>query len=144
MKFSLSEVEELLPGYLSGDLSEKERTIIDEWRKESPENESVYQESCRAWEAIPLLNEMEQFNSFEALKKVNKRIIKSDYSGWWTIIQRIAAILLLPLLVLFRLSDNTKFLSEKSAGRKCCDANCLFQTGNGFKVFSSRWNKGLA
>jgi transmembrane sensor len=99
MKFSLSEVEKLLPLYLSGELADKERAIIDGWRKESPENESVYQESCRSWEAISLLNEMEQFNSFEALKKVNKRIIKSDYSGWWTIIQRIAAILLLPLLV---------------------------------------------
>jgi ferric-dicitrate binding protein FerR (iron transport regulator) len=99
MKFSLSEVEELLPLYLSGDLSDKERTMIDEWRKESPENESVYQESCRAWEVIPLLNEMEQFNSIEALKKVNKRLIKADNSGWWTIIQRIAAILLLPVLV---------------------------------------------
>jgi len=99
MKFSLSEVEELLPLYLSGDLSDKECTMIDEWRRESPENESVYQESCRAWEVIPLLNEMEKFNSIEALKKVNKRLIKAENSGWWTIIQRTAAILLLPVLV---------------------------------------------
>ena len=69
MKLSLSEVEELLASYLSGDLTDKERTMIDEWRKESPENESVFKESCRAWEVIPLLNEMEKFNSFEALEK---------------------------------------------------------------------------
>lgn len=99
MKLSLSEVEELLSLYLSGDLSEKERILIDEWRKESPENESLYQESCRACEAIPLLNEMEKFNSFEALKKVNKRINRTDYSGWCTIIQRIAAILIMPVLM---------------------------------------------
>ena len=99
MKYTLSEIEELLSSYLSGDLPDKERTIIDEWRKESPENESVFQESCRAWEVIPLLNEMEKFNSFEALKKVNKRLIKADNSDWLTIIQRIAAILLLPVLV---------------------------------------------
>jgi transmembrane sensor len=99
MKFSMSEVEDLLPGYLSGDLSENERTMIDEWRKDSPENESVYLEYCKAWEAIPLLNEMEKFNSFDALKKVNKRLIKTNFSGLWTIIQRVAAILLLPVLV---------------------------------------------
>ena len=58
MKLGLSEVEELLSLYLSGDLSEKERILIDKWRKESPENESLYHESCRAWEAIQLLNEM--------------------------------------------------------------------------------------
>jgi ferric-dicitrate binding protein FerR (iron transport regulator) len=42
---------------------------------------------------------MEKFNSFEALKKVNKRLIKTNFSGLWTIIQRVAAILLLPVLI---------------------------------------------
>ena len=99
MKFIFSEIEELLPGYLSGDLSDKDRSIVDEWRKESSENEALYQETLKAWEAIPLLHEMEQFNSFEALKKVNTRISQPYSSNWRTIFQRTAAILLLPLLV---------------------------------------------
>lgn len=99
MKYTLSEIEELLPKYLSGELPDQERAMIDEWSKESPENETFFQETRRAWEVIPLLNEMEKFNSFEALKKVNKRLIKSENSNWFTIIQRIAAILLLPVLV---------------------------------------------
>lgn len=94
-----NEVEKLLPGYLSGDLSDSDRSMVDEWRKESPENEKLYLESLKAWDAIPLLREMEQFNSFRALEKVNSRIIKSDTLKWWIYIQRIAAILLLPLLV---------------------------------------------
>jgi transmembrane sensor len=98
MKFSFSEIEELLPGYLSGDLSDKDRLIVDEWRKESSGNEALYQENLKAWEAIPLLHEMEQFNSFEALKKVNTRISQPISSNWRTIFQRAAAILLLPLL----------------------------------------------
>ncbi len=99
MKFTQSEIEELLPSYLSGDMPDKERAMIEDWRQESPENESIYQESCRAWEVIPLLKEMEKFNSFEALTKVNKRLIKAENSNWRTIIQHIAAILLLPVLV---------------------------------------------
>ena len=99
MKLSKHEVEDLLPGYLSGDLPEKEMNMIDEWRKESSENESVYKESCMAWEAIPLLDEMENFNSFEALKKVDARLRRNSHIGWITISQRIAAVLLLPLLV---------------------------------------------
>ncbi|MCX6325498.1 MAG: DUF4974 domain-containing protein [Bacteroidia bacterium] len=99
MKFTFSDVEESLPGYLSGDLSDNDRSIVDEWRKESPENEALYRESLKAWEAIPLLHEMEQFNSFEALKKVNTRLSQTYSSKWWVIIQRVAAILLLPLLV---------------------------------------------
>jgi len=99
MKLSFSEIEKLLPGYLSGDLSDKDRSMVYEWRKDSPENEALYLESLKAWEAIPLLHEMEQFNSFEALKKVNTRLSQSNYSRWMINIQRAAAILLLPLLV---------------------------------------------
>ena len=99
MKIRISEIDELLPDYLSGDISNKDRTIVDSWRMDSLENEALYLECVKAWEAIPLLHEMEQFNSFEALKKVNTRISKSGSSKWWVIIQRVAAILLLPLLV---------------------------------------------
>lgn len=98
-KVTFSEIEKLLPGYLSDDLSDADRSMIDEWRKESPENEEFYRESLKAWNAIPLLQEMEQFNSFRALEKVNSRIIKSDSLKWWIYIQRVAAVLLLPLLV---------------------------------------------
>ena len=99
MGLSFSEIEELLPGYLTGDLSGEDRSKVDEWRKESPENEALYRESLKVWEAIPLLHEMEQFNSFDALKKVSIRISQSNHSKWMVNIQRAAAILLLPLLV---------------------------------------------
>lgn len=99
MDYGYRELEELLPGYLSGDLPDKDRMMIDEWRTASPENELVFQESLKAWEAIPLLYEMEQFNSFEALKKINTRISNQEKTKWWIPLQRIAAILLLPLLI---------------------------------------------
>ena len=99
MSISFSKVEELLPGYLSGELSDKDRAIVDHWRIELPENESFYCESLKAWEALSLLNEMKQFNSFEALKKINPKLSEPKATTWWIKIQRIAAILLLPLLV---------------------------------------------
>ena len=96
---SFSEIEALLPGYLSGDVSDKDRAVIDDWRNESHENEAIYLESLKAWEAMILLNEMEQFNSFEALRKINTKIIQPQSAKWWITIQRVAAILMLPLLV---------------------------------------------
>ncbi|HAQ20378.1 MAG TPA: hypothetical protein DCR40_14280 [Prolixibacteraceae bacterium] len=99
MNYGYRELEELLPGYLSGDLPDEDRAMINEWRIESPKNESLFQDSLKAWEAIPLLREMEQFNSFEALKKINTRISNQETTKWWIPIQRIAAILLIPLLI---------------------------------------------
>jgi transmembrane sensor len=99
MEYDYFDLETLLPGYLSGELPDKDRAMIDEWRVESPENEIIFQESLKAWEALPLLQEMEQFNSFEALKKINTRISNQATTKWWIPIQRIAAIMVLPLLI---------------------------------------------
>ncbi len=98
MKVIKYEIEKLLPEYLSGEISDKNRAIIDEWRIASAENEALFREYVKAWEALPLLQEMEQFNSFEALKTVTRKISKPGPAAWKKTLQRIAAILLLPLL----------------------------------------------
>ena len=98
MNFSNKEFDELLPGYLSGDMSEEERAAIEQWRAASAENEAHYLNSLKAWESIWLLQEMEQFNSFEALNKVNPRLTHSGSSNWLNVIKLVAAIFVLPLL----------------------------------------------
>ena len=96
----IRDMEELLPGYFSDNLSDSDRAIIDEWRKESVENENIYKESLNAWKAMPLLHEMERFNSFDALKKVNYRISDQKKSNRFIFfVQRIAASLMIPLLI---------------------------------------------
>lgn len=99
MSISKIEFDELLPGYLSGELSEEERTLMDDWRAHSAENELHYLNSWKAWESISLLQEMEQFNSFEALNKVNDRIKHTSPAKWLTVLKQVAAIFVLPLLV---------------------------------------------
>lgn len=99
MEISKNRIEELLPGYLSGDVSDKDRVMMNDWRSESPENEVIYLESLKAWEAMILLSEMEQFNSFEALRKVSTKISQPQFAKWWIKLQQVAAILILPLLV---------------------------------------------
>ena len=94
-----SDVEDLLPGYLSEDITDKDRAVVVEWLMESAENEILFNEIKTAWEARPVLNEMEQFNSFEALRKVNLKLPSANSRRWWNTLQRIAAILLIPLLV---------------------------------------------
>lgn len=116
MRINFSEVETLLPGYLSGDLPDNDRAFVDEWIKESPENEACFLEFEKAWESMPLLNEMERFNSFEALKKVHARLFYKDSPGWLIRFQRAAAILLIPLLVYSGyITLNNKFSQKKSA-----------------------------
>lgn len=99
MNNSNNEIEEMLIGYLSGDLSEEKKIIVDKWRQESNENEKTFQEMHYIWNAAPILNEMEKFNSFEALKKIQPKLDKTAAIRWITTLQRAAAVLIIPLLV---------------------------------------------
>lgn len=98
MSFSTADFEALLPAYLAGELSVDEKNRVDEWRSSSAENELHFQQSMKAWESLSLLQEMEQFNAFEALAKVNARIGKSGSLRIISFVKWAAAILLLPLL----------------------------------------------
>lgn len=122
MKISNERIEELLPGSLSGELSDKDRAMIDDWRNESPENEAIYLESLKAWEALSLLNEMEQFNSFEALRKVSAKITQPHFAKWWISLQRVAAILILPLLVY------SGYMTIKNQPKNNSPENLMMQT----------------
>lgn len=99
MNLNLKDIEFWLPQYFPGNLSEEKRAIIDEWRQHSSENEDIFQQNLRAWDAIPLLKEMEQFNSFEALRKIEPRLKPTFQLRWKGNIQRWAAILLLPMFI---------------------------------------------
>ncbi|MDF1546615.1 MAG: DUF4974 domain-containing protein [Bacteroidales bacterium] len=99
MKESNIEIETKVISYLSVELTESECIEIDDWRRESSENEKLFQEIRLGWEAIPLLHEMENFNSFEALKTVNNRLESHDKIHWIRSLQKIAAILIIPLIL---------------------------------------------
>lgn len=98
MKFSSNDFDELMPGYLSGDLSAEDRAKMEQWRASSLENEEYYRDSLKAWESMSLLQEMEQFNSFDALRSINSRLIDSKSTIWINRIKLLAAIFVLPLL----------------------------------------------
>lgn len=93
-----NEIEDILIAYLSGDISDEKRSYVESWRKESPENEKLFKEMQYGWNAMSLLQEMEQFNSFEAFKKIDPQLNQASGFRWLSILQRIAAVLIIPLL----------------------------------------------
>lgn len=100
MDKSLKEIEDLFPGYFSDDISEDNRVAVDAWRKESPENEKTFQVAAVAWRSVKILDEMQHFDSFNALRSVNSRLKQTKKTTqFFKYIQRIAAILVIPLFV---------------------------------------------
>lgn len=94
--------ENLLTTYFSGKLKDEEKQIIDEWKNSYEENLLIFENAEKVWKSLNLLQEMRTYNASQALLKVNNKIgqqplNKHGFLFYW---QRIAAVLLLPLLVL--------------------------------------------
>lgn len=98
MNISIEAFEELLPSYLADDLSDENKALVESWRAATPENEEHFHRSVKAWESVSLLQEMEKFNSFEALTQVNSRINRSETFRLLNFVKLAAAIFLLPIL----------------------------------------------
>ena len=114
MNKNFREIEDLFSGYFSGELSEDERKLVDQWRNESSENDKIFKVASSAWGSLLILNEMEQYNSFGALKDVSSRLPKSRTLKWVRYFQRIAAVIVIPLMIYAAYTEiNNRILDEK-------------------------------
>lgn len=92
-------IEALLPGYFLGKLNSNDRKEIESWKNASLENLTLFNEYLEVWESMGRLDEMEKIDTHTALQKVTDEISKEKRSIRLVYaFQRIAAILILPLL----------------------------------------------
>lgn len=92
--------ELLLIRYMRGELSGEEFTVVDKWINESAENRKIAEDCFYLSWAVSSLNTMKKVSTRKALEKVNKRIKKQRWVPVYRKLQQVAAILLLPLLIL--------------------------------------------
>lgn len=94
-------IENLLPDYFSGEINDADRIKIEFWKNESIENKKYFDEMAVVWNSGAILEGMQQFNSGEALKKINSRLSQKNFNSHQFVkkLQKIAAILILPLLI---------------------------------------------
>lgn len=91
--------EHTLLSYYSGTLSTEQRQEVDLWLQESEENRKIARDVHYIYMATDTLNTIKEVNSEDALIQVKKRFRKSKKTGYLVWFQRVAAILILPLLI---------------------------------------------
>lgn len=91
--------EHTLLSYYSGTLSTEQRQEVDLWLQESEENRKIARDVHYIYMATDTLNTIKEVNSEDALIQVKKRFHKSKKTGYLVWFQRVAAILILPLLI---------------------------------------------
>ncbi len=93
--------EQLLWNYFSGAITPDQKTVIESWIQESEENKKMAQDIEYIYFATDTLNIIKSVDSTSALKEVKEKINrKRDYKHSFIFqLQRIAAILIIPLLI---------------------------------------------
>lgn len=90
--------ESILLDYLTGVLLPTQRKEVEAWLEQSEENRKIARDIQYIYQASDTIRTIEEINAADALKLVKKRIHKSGNKTFIVWFQRIAAILLLPLL----------------------------------------------
>lgn len=92
------DIENLLPRFCEGLVTEEEARQVEEWIQEDEEHQKIVARTHALYLAADTLYALQNINTEEALKKVRSKVIRKKISVWeWT--QRIAAVMSIPLLI---------------------------------------------
>lgn len=92
-------IEQLLPGYFNGILTEADKATVEIWKDLSQQNQEIFSQSEKVWQLLHQLSEMKRYDPQKALQQVNQKINQSTSQRWWNLWQKVAAILVIPLLI---------------------------------------------
>ena len=102
--------EDIIVKCLAGEAEQHELTMVDQWRKASPENEQKYQQLQKLWESSANLNERPKLDVEKAWNKVNSKIEAPkgkivSFKNYWMAAASVVVIIGLSL-IFFRNGDS--------------------------------------
>ncbi len=92
------EAATLLPDYFNGSISDENKELVDKWRNLSEENNQKFNALLDVVMDFRALDAVSRIDMESALRTVNRRISRKR-RAWVHYIERVAAILAIPLLV---------------------------------------------
>ena len=92
-------IEALLPLYIEGKASDEQARLVEAWIAESGEHQEILNSELALYRDTDTLFTMEDVDVEHGLKAVNNQLFKNRCIVVWHMIERVAAILLIPLLL---------------------------------------------
>ncbi len=92
-------IEMLITRSFLGELNNSEKAELQSWLDASNENRSFYLEQKKVWEAVESLEKMKLIDEKGAFKKVSNSLFTNKRGSVFVTLQRIAAILFIPLFI---------------------------------------------
>lgn len=100
-------IDDILPRYCEGDVSPEERMLVEEWMSQSDDNYRIAKQIHAIYLAADTLHVIEKVDTEKALTNVTARMTPSRKVNWLLWMQRIAAVLFIPVLIALLVQDYT-------------------------------------
>lgn len=100
METNNQHITELLPLYFEGELSETDKLTVEQWIAESQEHQSITNEMAHIYIGIDALYVRQHTDSDKAYQHLNRKLRKNTFKQYLIRLERIAAILLIPVLMI--------------------------------------------
>lgn len=114
------DMDQLIVQDFSGLITPEDRVLLENWRGESAENQRYYSEQKKLWNLFSLQQKMQAIDEKRAYRQVSSKLFTPKIN-WWARVQRFAAILLLPVLVV----SGIYFFSQKQHNEQY---SCVYNT----------------
>lgn len=98
-------VNDLLPRYCEGEVSDEERRLVEAWTNLSEENYRIAKQIHTIYLATETTHVLERIDTERALAKVTLRMSDSRKKTWVGWLQRIAAVLFIPVLIVLLIQN---------------------------------------
>ena len=95
----IQNIEHLLPLYFEGRLNTDQRNSVEKWMHESEENRKIFLDMADIYRTMDKLTISHCVDTETAWRKVRSRMRHQQILSAWRIIERVAAILLIPVLM---------------------------------------------
>lgn len=95
----MNDIQKILPLYFEGRLDERQSKIVEEWIESSDENKAIADDMASIYYHADALYAISNSQEEKALKDVNKRINRGRLHAGMSRLERVAAILFIPLLM---------------------------------------------
>lgn len=103
--FNRDKIEEILPRYCSGEATIEECRIVEEWIQQSEDNYRIVKQMYTIDQVAATVRMESMVDAEKALASVCGRMSKRPKVNMFTLLQRVAAILFIPLLIAFAIQN---------------------------------------
>lgn len=108
------DTDRLILNDFSGLITPDERLVLDSWIAENTENKRYHSEQKKLWNLFTLHRQMHQIDEHKAFLNTSRKLFSSKKTDFMIWLQRVAAILLLPVLII----SGAYFFSVRNQNRQ--------------------------